>query len=80
MRAPKCDGCGRRIRPGHHEAPLLDLETGQRIGTYHARCQGAVAGYLTPGAVLGMDEVEKKVLAQAAADTFLFPRGERVAG
>ena len=51
--APRCDSCRKRIRPAHHEARLVDAETGQRIGSYHARCQGAVAGYLTrPGAVL----------------------------
>ena len=52
MSAARCDSCGKRIRAGHHEARLLDAETGQRIGAYHAACQGAAVGYLTlPGAV-----------------------------
>ncbi len=50
--APRCDSCRKRIRPAHHEARLLDAETGQRIGAYHAACQGAAVGYLTrPGGV-----------------------------
>ena len=53
MRAARCDSCGKRIRPAHHEARLLDAETDQKIGSYHATCQEAVAGYLTrPGAFL----------------------------
>ena len=52
MSAARCDSCGKRIRPRHHEARLLDAETGQRIGAYHAACQGAAVGYMTrPGAV-----------------------------
>jgi hypothetical protein len=45
--AARCDSCGKRVRAGHHEARLLDAETGQRIGAYHAACQGAAVGYMT---------------------------------
>ena len=55
MRAVRCDSCGKRIRPSHHEARLIDAESGQVIGRYHGTCREAVAGYLTrPGAVLAL--------------------------
>ncbi len=53
MRAVRCDACQKRIRHQHHEARLIDAESGQVIGRYHAPCSGAAARYLTrPGAVL----------------------------
>ncbi len=51
MSAPRCDACAKRIRPAHHEARLIDAETGQVIGTYHGTCQGAAAKYMTRPAV-----------------------------
>ena len=46
----RCDACGKRLRPGHHEAVLTDFETGQQIGHYHAPgCQGAALKYLMNG-------------------------------
>ena len=52
--SPKCDACGRRVRPKHHELLLSDALTGQVIGHYHARpdCQGAATKYLRSGAVI----------------------------
>jgi hypothetical protein len=35
-KATRCDACGKRLRPGHHELHLSDLATGQVIGRYHA--------------------------------------------
>ena len=50
---PRCDHCGRRIRPGHHELLLVDAATGQQVGHYHApTCQYAATKYLKAGAVL----------------------------
>jgi len=49
--AARCDSCGKRIRPAHHEARLLDAQTGQVIGTYHAACSGAATRYLARPAV-----------------------------
>ena len=47
---PRCDACGRSLRPHHHEALLTDFATGQQIGRYHApACQGAALKYLTRG-------------------------------
>ena len=49
---PRCDSCNRRIRPTHHEFVLRDLVTGQVVGNYHARCQGAAVKYFSSGTVL----------------------------
>jgi hypothetical protein len=52
--APRCDVCGRRIRPNHHELVLSDALTSQEVGHYHTgpECQQSAMKYLTSGAVL----------------------------
>ena len=52
--SPRCDHCGKRIRPNHHELRLSYPTSGQGIGRYHTRpdCQAAAAKYLTGGTVL----------------------------
>jgi hypothetical protein len=53
-KAPRCDKCGKKIFPNHHELHLVDVETGQLIGRYHApRCQSAAVKYL--GSDVGTD-------------------------
>jgi hypothetical protein len=49
---PRCDSCGKRIRPNHHLLVLSDFQTGQIIGRYHIACQAAIASYVAPGVVL----------------------------
>jgi hypothetical protein len=49
---PRCDHCGRRIRPSHHSARLSDFLIMQTIGEYHANpaCMAAALKYTTDGA------------------------------
>jgi hypothetical protein len=57
MKPSKCDACGKRMRPVHHELHLTDPMTGQVIGRYHAGiawgdCQFHATKYLVVGAVV----------------------------
>jgi hypothetical protein len=54
MKPSKCDACGKRMRPSHHELHLTDPRSGQVIGHYHARpdCQEAATRYFQAGVVL----------------------------
>lgn len=38
-RTLRCVACTRRIRDHHPHIGLLDLQTGEEISSYHARCQ-----------------------------------------
>ncbi len=35
----RCSGCTRRIRDHHPHVGLLDLQTGEALASYHARCK-----------------------------------------
>jgi hypothetical protein len=50
----RCDSCGRRVRPSQHGIRLSDLDSGQVLGTYHARpgCREGAAKYVRRGVAL----------------------------
>jgi hypothetical protein len=55
----RCEACGRRIRPAHHELRLSDLLSGQLIGRYHGNpdCMGAATRYVVGAAALRLSIV-----------------------
>jgi hypothetical protein len=42
-RVLRCSACARRIRAHHPHIGLLNLQTGEELASYHARCQERAA-------------------------------------